>query len=466
MRALWCAGLLLAAHPLLAQLQAGGNASDTQTAGSSPSAEEFRVYTEHPRLLLRPAKLRLLRRERERQSPRWQQFELLVRGAAAMPEGAFARALDYQISGDRESGLTAVKQALAPETDLRQVALVFDWCQLLLTPEQSKALRERLTRAAGETKPPPDVAAARTRAFAAIALADHADAAVTTRALEQIVRDWWRRSLVPELVSGRKLLSRPEVYALVELMHAIRDNLTIDVREGAGAFFMDLPAKLLLSYYPAVWPAPENEYRIPMLDGPGEPDARVATIARAAELALAGYDSSPRNAQFLQGWLMHDRFMLHSPFGAPYELLWANPYLPGLSYYHMPLFFHDEKSGELYLRSSWDDDAVWFGSRRARSEVFRDGKRYMLSPRAKDSAIDIGDASVVAGTAPMRIDRDAEQPPNVFVIGLEPHTAYAVEVDDEELAELRSDAGGILPIYSTRRDARGIRIGRPYGQRK
>ena len=35
----------------------------------------------------------------------------------------------------------------------------------------------------------------------------------------------------------------------------------------------------------------------------------------------------------LQGWLMHDSFMLKSTFGAPYEFLWANPYQPGLSYY-------------------------------------------------------------------------------------------------------------------------------------
>jgi hypothetical protein len=441
--------------------------ADGQPAATpDAAAEEFRVYTEHPRLLLRPQKLRLLRRERERQSPRWQQFEMLVRGGAMLPEAAFARALDYQISGNQESGLAAIRQALAADIDIRQVALVFDWCQLLLTPDQGRQLRERLMRAAADQQPPPDVASARSRAFAAIALADHADGGVTASALEQIVRQWWRKSLAPDLVSGRRSLPRPEVYALAELMHAVRDNVTIDLREGAGAYFMDLPVKLLISYYPAVWPAAENEYRIPMLDGPGEPDVRTATVARAAELALVGYDSSPRNAQFLQGWLMHDRFVLHSPFGAPYELLWANPYLPGLSYYHMPLFFHDERSGELYLRSSWDDDAIWFGSRRGRSEVFRDGKRYMLSMKARESSIDIGDASVIAASVPMQVDRTAEEPPNVFLIGLEPETAYAIEVDDEELAELRSDPGGILSIYSTRSDARTIRVARPFRARK
>ena len=43
--------------------------------------EEFRVYTEHPRLILTAQRLRLLKRERERESQRWRQFELLVKGA-------------------------------------------------------------------------------------------------------------------------------------------------------------------------------------------------------------------------------------------------------------------------------------------------------------------------------------------------------------------------------------------------
>ena len=32
------------------------------------------VFTEHPRLFLRQARLKLLKRERERASPRWQQL--------------------------------------------------------------------------------------------------------------------------------------------------------------------------------------------------------------------------------------------------------------------------------------------------------------------------------------------------------------------------------------------------------
>src|SRR6266576_915967 len=56
------------------------------------------VFTEHPRLFLRPQRLRLLKRERERASPRWQQFETLVAGNAPMPEPGFAWALYSQVS--------------------------------------------------------------------------------------------------------------------------------------------------------------------------------------------------------------------------------------------------------------------------------------------------------------------------------------------------------------------------------
>ena len=38
--------------------------------------EDFQVYTEHPRLFLPSRRLKLLKRERERTSIRWQQFEI------------------------------------------------------------------------------------------------------------------------------------------------------------------------------------------------------------------------------------------------------------------------------------------------------------------------------------------------------------------------------------------------------
>src|SRR5205814_4439857 len=96
--------------------------------------ETLKVYTEHPRLFLNAHRLKLLQREKERRSMRWQQFELLMAGHAPMPEPGFASALYYRVAGDQPSGRAAVTWALGSAgTDLRQLAIVFDWCQELLS---------------------------------------------------------------------------------------------------------------------------------------------------------------------------------------------------------------------------------------------------------------------------------------------------------------------------------------------
>src|ERR1039457_1302302 len=108
--ALGCASLPLLQSGLQSGLW-GQTASDD---------EPIAVSTEHPRLLLRPSRLRLLRRERERKSLRWQQFELYMAGHAAMPEPGFAKALYYQVAGDSAAGREAIAAVLGPATDLRQ----------------------------------------------------------------------------------------------------------------------------------------------------------------------------------------------------------------------------------------------------------------------------------------------------------------------------------------------------------
>ncbi|MGB6943556.1 MAG: hypothetical protein WBE37_14250, partial [Bryobacteraceae bacterium] len=94
--------------------------------------EEFRVYADHPRLILTAQRLRLLKRERERESQRWRQFDSLVKGGASLPEPGFALALYYAVSDDNAVGKRAVDWALGKADDLRQLALVYDWCQPIL----------------------------------------------------------------------------------------------------------------------------------------------------------------------------------------------------------------------------------------------------------------------------------------------------------------------------------------------
>ena len=328
--------------------------------------DEFRVYTEHPRLILTAQRLRLLKRERERESQRWRQFELLVKGSASLPEPGFALALYYAVSGDEAAGQAGRGVgAWAKTDDLRQLALVYDWCQPVLTPQQSAALAAKI-RQLFKNPQAMDIPARRDRI---LALDRHRRRSAGTRRKLRSKADphWWRRGRpVP---GRRRSAAASDVYPLLEMLHAVRDNLKIDLREGALDYFAHLPTYLIAGNYPAPYRAPENEFRIPVYQGSGQPDLNRAALARAAGLSMVAYDNNGLENQFLQGWLIQDRFLMMTPFGAPYEFLWANPYQPGLSYYQLPLVFHDPDSGALFVRSGWDEDADWFGLYGGRSRA-------------------------------------------------------------------------------------------------
>ncbi len=430
---------LLIAPPLLAQ-----------------TAEEFRVYTEQPRLLLRPQRLRLLKRERDRQSMRWEQFNTLMSGRAQMPEPGFASALFFAVTGDATNGKQAIDWA-ATATDIRQIALVFDWCQTQLAPNQSKDLVARLSRAIAQTGKP-DLLTLRDRAFAAIAIADQ-EPDNAEKALRDIVQNGWRKGVVPVLRDGSVLPRADELFALFELLHVMRDNLNIDLREDVPAWFKELAPLHLLSHYPSPYPAPENEYRVPAYDAEKAPDLRRAALSRATELAMVSYDSNAPDSQFLQGWLMQDKFLLRSAYGIAYEYMWANPYQPGLSYYHFPLAHHDPHSGSLFVRSSWDDDAVWFGKVGREWQTFRDGKITALTLNRSHPPIEIGETMIFVAQQPQRFNVQAAT--RVYIIGLQAHTKYDVEVDDEEIREETTDAAGTLELEFSQETTTGVRLRTP-----
>ncbi len=416
------------------------------TAEAQTEEETLKVYSEHPRLFLRPARLRLLRREKERQSARWEQFRTLMAGKAQMPEPGFALALYYQISGENEAGRQAVAWALGPQnTDLRQLAIVFDWCQEAMTEAQRKSLSTKLARAMETLQRDASIPATRSRTLAAVVLADHISE-ISTRYLAPVVRDWWRNQIAKPLKEGHNVVPREDLYALFELLHAIRDNLNIDLRDPVPGFFKGLPSFDLLSYYPATYPAADGEYRIPAAKAAAEPDLRRAALSRAAELCMVGYDTNAAENQLLQGWLMHDNFILRGPFGSPYEFLWANPYQPGLSYYHLPLLFHDDMFGRLFVRSSWDETATWLGYFDGEMQLFKEGKVTVLNPRISSGPIALDEAVVFFGQPATKFDVTVKAEEEVFVVALKPRQAYEIEVDDEEMREQHSDPGGILSL--------------------
>jgi hypothetical protein len=421
--------------------------------------EDLRVDAAHPRLLLTARRLKLLRRERERQSLRWNQFHLLMAGKAPMPEPGFAQALYYQVSGGAEAGQQAVLWALgAGAADLRQLALVFDWCQDVLTEAQSKALAAKLARAIQQSRRDTSVSAVRSRLLAAIALSGHLPD-VPEREIEQVVHKWWEGEIVPAILSGREAVGRDDTYALMEILHAVRDSFNQDLREAAPGFFTDLPTVQLLSYYPATYPAGENDYRIPAAPhAGGEPDLRRAALSRAAEFSMVAYDSNAPGSQILQGWLLNDHFLLRGTFGAPYEFLWANPYQPGLSYFQAPLVVHDGAFGRLFVRSGWDESAAWLGFFGGELQMFQDGGVTVLDPHVAAEPLDLGRAVILFGARTQKFKVAVEGSEPVFVVGLKPRQNYLIEVDDEELAEGESDPGGILALDIPHNTEAGVRL--------
>jgi hypothetical protein len=393
----------------------------------------YKVYTEHPRLFLRPARVKRLQRERERKSLRWEQFDTLLRTGAPFPQPGLANALYFNVTGDKAAGRQAVLFALGSK-DIYQVALVYDWCQELLSDAEKKKLEISLAKGLAGTGD--SLTAARDRLMAALVLESEAGVK------KFIDNDWKPRIL--ELKAGRNVIAREEVFPLYDILHAVQDNLQVDLREDYPKYFKELPIVHLMSHYPAPFPAAESEYRIPATKNLKEPDLEQAALSRVAELQMVAYDSNAPESQVLQGWLMNDRFLMRGMFGIPYEFLWANPYQPGLSYYHVPLVYHDEIFGRLFVRSSWEDDATWAGFFEGQLQIFREGAVAMLDAKASREPVDLDEATLFFGRDAHQVKLPEKEVNDAFIVGVDPNRNYLVEIDDEELWEVKSDPGGIL----------------------
>jgi len=408
------------------------------------------VFTEHPRIFLRPARLKLLRRERERTSERWRFFENSMPGSTApgdggIPEPGFAASLYYQVASDRAMGIRAVNWALGPGRDLRQLALVYDWCQDLMSDAQKKQLAARIQKSIADSESDNSISAIRSRALGAVALFDDVPQ-IPERVLERVVRAWWLGRMVPQIKAGHNPIPREDAYPLYEILHALRDNTNVDLREACPGFFKDFPIEHLMSYYPALYPAPENDYHIGAMRKPADPDLRQAILSRAADLAMVSYDTNAPESQVLQGWLTHDLFLMRGSFGIPYEFMWANPYQPGLSYYHVPLVYYNPEFGRLYIRSSWDDDAIWFGTFDGAMQTFQDGHVAVLNPLLTQPNLELKEATVCFAHNIRKFQVTLDEEQGVFLVGLEPRKTYLVEVDDEEMSEVTADTGGIVAL--------------------
>jgi hypothetical protein len=189
----------------------------------------------------------------------------------------------------------------------------------------------------------------------------------------------------------------------------------------------------------------------------GEPDLREAARTRAAALAMVAYDNNSQEMQFLQGWLIQDRFLLRSPYGIPYEFLWANPYQPGLSFHYLPNVFHDPATGRLIIRSSWEDDAVWYFQAAGVMQLFRNGEIANLKQEVIQEPMNMGNTTLLPArlAAQFQVASPEDGVSRYYIVGLEPDTWYDVEVEDEEIRDVQADRGGVAElVFPPRRLAR------------
>ncbi len=410
------------------------------------SDEDFHVYRDAPRIILTAQRLRLLERERERKSPRWQAFEALMSAEVPMPEPGFAWALYYRITKERSAARKAIDWALQYD-DLRQLALVYDWCLPAATPAESSRLEQAIQR--GIAQPANTMSAQAARTLAVVALADKLPDAgdATLRSAAQ----WFRQ---------QKSFKREDLYPTFELLHVVRDNTKVDLRQSASAYFKEVAMDYVAGFYPAPFPGPENDFWIPVSASPGDPKLDAAAHARAAGLAMVAFDTNSQSYQYAQGFLMNERYVMRGALGAPYEFMWANPYQPGLAYQTLPLVYHDEVSGDVFARTTWDEDATWIGYFGGTLQMFRDGGVQTVRKGAAIPPVRVGEAIVTSPADPNSVKLHMDTGV-LFVLGLVPKSEYSVEIDDQELDFVETDLGGTLVVHSADGTDAGVRI-RPH----
>lgn len=278
-----------------------------------------------PRLLLTPQRLKRLKRDRERQTVRWQNFEQRVQNEPNSPERGFELALYYAVTGNAKAGRAAVEWLRTHPADMRQQALVLDWCPEFVTNDDRKKSVFVVTGNVNNAR------VVRDNVFGNIAIGNLRK--------DILPPSSWNAQL-SYLRSGN--YDAESLYAIFELIDVYRTNFRTDLREQDPKLFSDFPVEYLLSMKPEQLERPNWKLRM-------------------AGLAMVTIDPNLPKAQFVQGWAMEEPRMVRDGPGVAYELLWANPYLPGLSYYNLDPWSYDPKTGRLFARNNWDDSSCWIG---------------------------------------------------------------------------------------------------------
>lgn len=274
------------------------------------------AFAAPPRLLLTPQRLHRLQLERDRGDARWQAFEQRIQTDPESSERGFELALYYAITGNEQKGREALAWAARHVCDIRQAALVLNWTGTLASEAEKKSITSASCPAS---------------------------AGKFTQMRDALFIAEVRGDDPPQPPNPLELNSVPEgaeLYALAEYISVYRQVEGEDLRRPDRTTFAKLPSLVLLALPPGELSHPSWQQH-------------------AAALALVALDPNLQASQFLQSWAMEDRFTSREGPGVAYEVLWADPYLPGVGYENMQPWIYDSGMQQLYARSSWQDDACW-----------------------------------------------------------------------------------------------------------
>ncbi len=277
--------------------------------------EAAQLESHKPALLLTDQRIKRLKRDRERQTQRWTNFESRVKNVTDSSERGFELALYYRITGDESSAAEADRWIRSHPCERRQAALV----------------RNALEVAESATP----VSPADCPQNGTGPLARMRDSVLESAANPDFELD---RDRYLSLLRSTALNNADEVYAAVEILLALGRGRGNSIRQQDTQFFNSLPVQFLLSLKPAQVDHPDWK-------------------AHVAALALIALDPNSDSAQFLQGWAIEDRQMITTGPGVAYEFLWADPYLPGVGYQNLDPWWYDEENARLLARTQWSPDA-------------------------------------------------------------------------------------------------------------
>lgn len=367
------------------------------------------LLAQRPHLLLTARRLHRLKLDAQRQTERWVNFEKRVKTVSDSPERGFELALYSSVTDNAAPCQEAIKWGLAHVQNVRQNALIVDWCRDALADGQESQLLSKAPRKAASP-----FRNARNQFFAQVAGGN--------ASLDQARALW--KELLP-LIERDPRLAPSDLYALYEFLDAVNTNFHSDLRQDNPKLFADLPALLLLLQQPAQMEQPDWQTRL-------------------AGLMMVSLDPNLQTSSFVQGWAMEDPKMVREGPGVAYEFLLADPYLPGLGYYNMDPWVYENAGGLLLARSNWDADACWIN-------VFRGEFQSAQCPaNVRESARKFGRMNLLPIT---KRCVEVKQAPRTTTIlsGLRPGATVEWRSGDQKRTET-ADASGLL-LLST--DAQG-----------